>query len=116
MDRQVKQDFIRRIAELNSSQPSGESILWSRHGISELLNEGWARSAVERGLERSEIIEDYRTITRPLPDCLVIGWIEPDEPFHAVVAIDEPNDRLLIVTVYKPTASEWENDWQIRKR
>lgn len=37
------------------------------------------------------------------------------EPCHAVVAIDEENDRLLIVTVYRPSLEEWEDDWSRRK-
>ena len=48
--------------------------------------------------------------------CLVLGWLATGEPFHAVIAVDEVNDRLFVVTVYKPSPEEWEDDWQTRKK
>lgn len=111
-----KQNAIRRIAYENQSDSGGQKILWSRHGIAELVNEGWTRAELERGLMAGEIIEDYPTLTRPLPDCLVLGLLAQGVVFHAVVAVDAPHDRLFIVTVYRPSVEEWENDWRTRKR
>jgi hypothetical protein len=111
-----KQNFIRRKACQNRSDPEGQEILWSRHGIVELVHEGWTRDLVEDGLQNGEVIEDYLMLHRPLPDCLVLGWLARGEPFHAVVAIDELNDLLFVVTVYKPSAEEWEDDWRTRKK
>ena len=116
MDTLSKQNLIRRIARQNQGDPDGAKILWSRHGIVELANEGWQRSLVEAGLHRSEIIEDHPTLTRPSPDCLVLGQSATSEPFHAVIAIDEINDRLFVITIYKPSLEEWENDWRTRKK
>jgi hypothetical protein len=116
MDAQGKQDFIRWKAQQNQADSEGEKIRWSRHGITELVNEGWNRAMVEEGLQLSEVIEDYPTLHRPLPDCLVLGWLPCGEPFHAVIAVDEINDRLFVVTVYKPSPEEWEHDWRTRKR
>ncbi len=110
-----KQDFIHEKARQNADDPEGARILWSRHAIVELANEHWAREAVEKSLVEAELIEDYPTQHRPLPDCLVLSQLSSDEPLHAVVAVDEANDRLFIVTVYKPNLEEWENDWRTRK-
>jgi hypothetical protein len=66
-------------------------------------------------LETSEVIEDYPALHRPLPDCLVLGYLATGEPLHAVIALDEANDRLFIVTVYKPSREEWQDDWRTRK-
>lgn len=111
-----KQDFIRRQAHQNRLNPEGERILWGRHGITELVNEDWSRGLVEEALQSSEVIEDYPTLHRPLPDCLVLGRLATGELFHAVIAIDEINDRMFVVTVYKPSLEEWENDWRTRKK
>jgi hypothetical protein len=111
-----KQNFIRWKARQNQSDPEGTKILWSRHGIAKLIIEGWSRVEVENALQYCSIIEDYPTLHRPLPDCLVLGWLMPGNPFHAVVAVDESNDCLFIVTVYKPLLEEWEDDWQTRKK
>jgi len=37
-------------------------------------------------------------------------------PFHAVIALGEVKDRVLVVTVYKPVLKEWMNDWKTRRR
>ena len=116
MNKEAKQDFIHRKARQNQADPEGTKIHWSRHGIAELVNEGWSRALVEEGLQSSEVIEDYPTLYRSLPDCLVLGWLATGEPFHAVIAVDEVNDRLFVVTVYKPSPEEWEDDWQTRKK
>jgi hypothetical protein len=116
VDAITKQAHIRRLARENQVDPDGARILWSRHAITELFNEGWQRVDVELGLQRCDLIEDYPHLHRRLPDCLVLGWRDNGEPFHAVVAIDAAKDRLLIVTVYKPSDEEWDNDWRKRKQ
>jgi len=116
MSTEAKQDFIRWKAHQNRADPAGAKILWSRHGIAELVREGWNRALVEAGLQDSKVIEDYPTLHRQLPDCLVLGWLATGEPFHAVIAIDEVKDRLFVVTVYKPSPEEWEDDWRTRKK
>jgi len=116
MNTEAKQDFIRWKARQNLADLEGAKIRWSRHGIVELVNEGWSRVLVEKGLQGIEVIEDYPTEHRPLPDCLVLGWLATGEPFHAVIAIDKANDRLFVVTVYKPSPEEWKDDWRTRKK
>lgn len=111
----AKQVFIRRIAAENRSNPEGSKILWSRHAIAELVMEDWDRRQVEDALLSCQVIEDYPALHRPLPDCLVLSWLSASSPIHAVVAIDQERDRLLLVTVYCPSEEEWEDDWKTRK-
>ncbi|GEM_PF-499862 len=115
MDILAKQAFIRLRAQENQADPLGTKILWSRHAIAELVNEELVRAQVEHSLKGSELIEDYPPLHRALPDCLVLGWLASGEPIHSVVAIDQPKKRLLIVTVYRPSLEEWEDDWKTRK-
>ncbi|MBM3146092.1 MAG: DUF4258 domain-containing protein [Chloroflexi bacterium] len=116
MTPQEKQITIQQIASQNLLDPEGIKVLWSRHSIRELAQEGWDRGSVERGLQNCTFIEDYPTIRRPLPDCLVLSYLTEDKPFHAVIAIDEYNQRIFIVTVYKPLPEDWHNEWQLRKK
>lgn len=111
-----KQRFIQEKARDQVFDSAGEKILWSRHGVAALIDDGLSRTDVEAALQRSHIIEDYLPTHRPLPDCLVLALISPDKPVHAVIAIDEAHDRIFIVTVYVPTIDRWEDDWQTRKR
>ena len=115
MAEKTKQEFIREKAHQNQDDPEGAKILWSRHGTTELANEGWTRIPVETALQECEVIEDYPEVHRPLPDCLVLAYFEDRRPLHVVIAIDEQNDRLIIVTVYQPNSEEWNDDWRTRK-
>jgi len=111
----LKQNFIRSKATENRNDPECKKILWSRHAITELLNDDLTRSEVEKALISCKVIEDYPAQHRPLPDCLVLGMLEYSVPIHAVVALDEINDRIFIITVYRPLKERWENDWRTRK-
>ena len=111
-----KQAFIRQKARENQLTPEGDKMLWSHHGIRELVSEGWTRAPVEVALQNCEVVEDYPASHRPLPDCLVLGWLGTGEPLHAVIAVDEANSRLFVVTVYRPSLEEWKDDWRTRKK
>lgn len=115
MDAAAKQAFIRRKAQESRTDPEGAGIRWTRHAIAELANEEWGRKAVELGLIASKGIENYPIVHRPLPDCLALGLLASGEPFHAVLAIDSDSDILVVVTVYRPSSEEWDNDWTKRR-
>lgn len=115
-NKQSKQAFIREKAEENQIDPQGMKVLWSRHAVGKLVTEGLSRQEVERALKTCEIVEDYPMATRPLPDCLVLGWVQAQDPLHAVVALDRKSDRIFVVTIYCPDPRRWEDDWKTRKR
>jgi hypothetical protein len=73
------------------------------------------KAKVEQALKKAIIIEHYPKHGRPLPDCLLLGFIDAD-PIHVVVAIDEAFDRIVIITVYRPDIKRWESDWKTRKK
>jgi hypothetical protein len=115
MDSLAKRPFIRQKAKENQHDRFGRHILWSRHAIAEAINDNLSRSEIELALVTAEIVEDYPTSHRPLPDCLVLGYLPDERPIHAVVAIDEANDRIFLVTVYLPSEEKWYDDWRRRK-
>ena len=83
MDTKFKQSFIRDMAYQNQRDSQGTRVLWSRHAAIELVADNLTRYQVERALQRAEVIEDYPHLHRPLPDCLVLGWVSSGEPIHA---------------------------------
>jgi hypothetical protein len=89
--------------------------LWSRHAIERLVLHRVARMDVETALATCEIIEVYPDAHRPLPDCLVLAWLRMGEPLHAVIAVDQPNDRIFVITVYRPDPARWSDDWKRRR-
>ena len=108
MDTATKQAFIR-----SCTQGSAIAVRWSQHAIAKLIVENLTRTSVELALSSSEIIEDYPTTHRPLPDCLVLAKIAADA-IHAVVAIDQSSSRIFIITVYRPDPRRWMNDYRTR--
>ena len=93
-----------------------QKVLWSSHATRKLQSESLQRKEVESALSNCEVIEDYPWLTRRLPDCLVLAFTPNDNPLHVVVALDESQDRIFIVTVYRPDRKRWENDWKTRKK
>lgn len=108
MNQDAKQAYIR-------AKATEHKVKWSSHALGELIPEGLGVTDVESRLQTAVVIEDYAHAHRYLPDCLVLTFKGRDIPIHAVVAINEPGDYVLVVTVYCPTAQEWHNDWRTRK-
>lgn len=80
-----------------------------------MRTEGFRKKDIEDSLKKCIIIEDYAMEGRPLPACLVLTFYD-STPVHAVIAVDEDFDRIFLITVYKPSAKRWEDDWKRRKK
>src|SRR3972149_1277452 len=102
------QDFIR----LKSIE---RRVKWSKHALNEIAAESFTVGDVEYALHQAEVIEEYPPHHRYLPDCLTLAFVAGGQPIHCVIGVNEPQDYILIVTVYQPNAEEWENDWRTRK-
>lgn len=70
---------------------------------------------METALQRAQIIEEYAHHHRYLPDCLVLAFLFDDAPLHCVIGINQAQDYILIVTIYRPSIEEWNDDWRTRK-
>ncbi len=110
----VKEEFIRNKASEHIPDEM-EKIAWSLHAVKKLRAEKLRKKDVEAALKECIILEDYDMEGRPLPGCLVLGFIG-SAPMHSVIAIDEDFDRIFIITVYKPSPERWQHDWKRRKK
>ena len=115
MNADEKQQFIRQKAVENELDPQRAKIYWSRHAISEMVNDDLTRITVESALRHCEVIENYPSAHRPLPDCLVLTFLADGRALHAVIAIDKQGDRIFMITVYIPSKERWSHDWRTRK-
>jgi len=109
-----KELFVREKAREHIAG-TNEKISWSLHAVRKLMFEGLRKKEIEDSLKECIMLEDYAMEGRPLPGCLVLGFVGSN-PVHAVIAIDRDYDRIFIITVYKPSSERWENDWKRRKR
>ena len=108
-----KLTFIRKTA-CENVPGERDKIYWSLHALQKLRAEGLRKNAVEAALQKCYIIEEYSMEGRPFPGCLVLGRVV-STPVHIVVAIDMSFDRMLVVTVYRPSLERWKGDWKSRK-
>jgi hypothetical protein len=69
---------------------------------------------VKKVLMSGKIIENYPEY-RPLPSCLVLGYASNQRPIHAVVAVDEREPMLWVITVYIPSIDELDEGFNRKK-
>lgn len=108
-DRLIPQDplsFIRRCVE-------ERRILWTYHVNMRLQGRSISRSAVVDSTSTFEIIEAYPE-DKYLPSYLVFAK-HGEEIIHILFATDVEGDNVRVVTVYRPSPSEWENDLRTRR-
>ena len=74
------------------------------------ISEGEVRSVIARG----KVIESYPD-DQPYPSRLLLGW-EGTRPVHVVVAENEPEQEIIIITVYEPDLVRWEPGFERRRR
>lgn len=104
-----KQAFIQQASR------SGR-VRWKVHSIQRRMQRlPFTLQQIEQSLADCEVIEDYPHLHRPLPDCLVLSFIN-GRPIHVVVAIDETHQQIFIITVYQPDPGVWTNDWKTRRK
>jgi hypothetical protein len=63
---------------------------------------------------RLRVVESYPK-DRPLPSALLLGFTKARRPIHAVSAVDEEDEMLWVITVYKPILVEWRDGFKERK-
>lgn len=99
--------IIKQIAEK-------DRIAFKRHSILRMYERKILADEVKEVLMSGEIIENYPG-DRPFPSCLVLGYASNQRPIHTVVAVDERESMLWVITVYIPSTDEWDEGFNRRK-
>jgi Domain of unknown function (DUF4258) len=92
-----------------------EKYEFSKHAEREREADQITMRELEQALFRCDIIEDYPNDPRG-PSCLALGFAGV-RPVHAVCAIKNDPEELLIITVYDPSkrAEKWTDNFRERK-
>jgi len=90
---------------------SKREYLFTAHGSDRAAKRAIRSGEIEQAVAAGEVIEDYPQ-DKYGPSCLISGVTEAQRPLHMQVSYP-PN--LKIITVYEPSADEWESDWKTRK-
>ncbi|MDP2984581.1 MAG: DUF4258 domain-containing protein [Candidatus Latescibacter sp.] len=98
--------FIQRCVKLRK-------VLWTYHVNVRLKDRFIPRQAIVESHEHYEIIEKYPE-DKYLPSYLVYSEFGGDV-FHLLFAVDVKGDNVRIITAYRPSHDEWEDDLKIRR-
>lgn len=88
-------------------------IRFSQHSFQRMFEREITPSIVREVIDNGIIIKEYPDDT-PYPSFLVLGY-HGDKPIHVVVSLNTDSDTLIIITVYIPDISIWNNDFTERR-
>lgn len=89
-------------------------LYWTYHVNMRLQGRFISREAVVNAVDSYELVEQYPQ-DKYLPSYLVLAR-EGDEAFHILFAADQEGGNVRIVTAYRPSAVEWDEDFKTRRR
>lgn len=91
----------------------GRRILWTYHVNLRLKGRFVSRQTILDAVESYEIVESYPD-DKYLPSYLVLARLAGDA-IHVVFATDVEGDNVRVVTAYRPSVDEWEDDLKTRR-
>jgi len=92
-----------------------DRVLYTRHAREEMLYEEFGKifeEEVYQAIQSGEVIESYEYDT-PYPSILIMGRTNTGRPIHIVCAYSSEDDLAIVITVYHPDPSRW-NEYRRR--
>ncbi len=83
------------------------------HAVQRMFERGISVSKVRRALEAGDIIEDY-SAEMPEPSRLIMG-VQGRRLFHVVTSENLAENKITVITVYRPEKDKWSKDLRSRK-
>ncbi len=90
-------------------------IIFRVHALQRMFERGVTEEDVRHVLATGETIEEKYPDDQPYPSRLILGWTG-NRPLHVVVADNESEETIIVITVYEPNPDLWEEDFRRRKR
>lgn len=90
------------------------NIIYRQHAIKRMHERGIAEDEVEQAISSGTIIESYPNDT-PFASALLLG-MAGTKAIHVVYADDVQENIRIIITVYEPDASIWNEDLKTRRQ
>ncbi|MHB8895169.1 MAG: DUF4258 domain-containing protein [Candidatus Geothermincolia bacterium] len=90
------------------------AIVFRVHALKRMHERSVSIEAVRAVLEKGETIAAYPE-DKPYPSRLLLGW-DGSRPLHIVVAEVAGTQEVIVITVYEPDKSIWDDDYRTRRR
>ena len=84
------------------------------HALERMFKRKISEKDVRNIVETGKTIESYPD-DQPYPSRLVFGWIS-NRPIHVVVADNQAQKEIIVITTYEPDTDRWEYDFERRKQ
>ncbi len=96
------------------SLAANDKVAFKRHSILRMRQRAITADEIKEALLCCRQIEDYPD-DHPMPSGLVMGNTGRGKIIHVVVAVDEDETMLWVITVYEPNRNEWEDGFERRR-
>jgi len=90
-------------------------ILISLHADKRMKERGFNLREVVEEVDTFEIIEKYEKDT-PFPSYLIFAKTEKGRYFHMVVAYNDKDGEVVLITIYEPSPEEWMDNFKTRRK
>ncbi|MBU1680188.1 MAG: DUF4258 domain-containing protein [Bacteroidetes bacterium] len=90
-----------------------EGIRFRKHALVRIVERNISIDEIEEVLKNCNIIMEYAE-DKPLVSYLVTGFTSQKRPLHIVIALDEKEEYIWIVTVYEPDKDKWDETFTKR--
>lgn len=91
-----------------------KKILYSNHAVKQMFQRIILTDEVEYVLKNGEIVTEYSD-DKPYPSKLLLAFCN-SRPIHVVCSYNQTDETIVIITVYEPNITIWENDFKTRKK
>ena len=91
-----------------------KKLVFRLHALQRMFQREISNDDVKRTIESGEVIENYPN-DEPYPSRLTLGFVD-DRPIHVVFAENSEENEIIVVTVYEPNPTKWEQDFKRRTK
>lgn len=105
--------MLNNIQKLIRLYSSNGKVRFKKHALIRSVERNITISEIEKVLNNCSVISEYID-DKPLASYLVGGFTEENRPLHMVIAIDEKEEYIWIITVYEPDKNKWDKSYTRR--
>jgi len=92
---------------------SNGKIRFKKHALIRSIERNITINEIETVLYDCTVVSEY-VDDKPLASYLVAGFTEENRPLHMVIAIDDKEEYIWIITVYEPDKNKWDESYTRR--
>jgi hypothetical protein len=89
------------------------TVRFKKHALIRAIERNIKINEIEEVIDNSQIITKYED-DKPLKSYLLLGFTKAKRPLHVIIAIDEIEKYIWIISVYEPDRKKWDETFKKR--